>query len=124
MDVVEMGVGERNRPHPVRRDIRFAQGLGKQPHARVPGVRRARVDQRHFRAIVDCKGVDRKPELTTDKLNLGGQVVPKDFVPRLTKAGSRHIDMTIAEGGEDKATKPVRSVQRCPAVMRSVTALT
>jgi hypothetical protein len=77
----------------------------------VPGVRRAGVDQGHFRAIVDGEGVDRKPELTADELNLGWQVIPKDFIAWLTQAGSRHIDMTIAQRGEDKAAKPVRSVQ-------------
>src|SRR5262245_41209630 len=38
MDMVEVRVGEGNRPNPVGSDARFAQRMRKQAHAWVPGV--------------------------------------------------------------------------------------
>ena len=58
VDMVEVRVGEGNRPNPVDSDVRFAQRLRKQAHAWVPSVRRARIDQRDIGSIVPREGID------------------------------------------------------------------
>src|SRR3984957_13012973 len=110
VDMVDMRVGEGDRSDPVGGDLRLGQGLRKQPHARQPRIRGARVDQCDRLAIVESKSVDRKPQLSVDKGYLRRQVGLECFVLRLAQSRARPSDIAITQRGQSQSAKLVSDV--------------
>src|ERR1700677_4736343 len=107
IDMVDMRVGEGNRSNPLRRDLRLGQGLRKQPHARAPRVRSARVDQTDRFPVIQSKSVHRKPQLSLDKGYLRRQVSLEYCVLRLAQSRDRHIDIAITQRGQSESPELV-----------------
>jgi hypothetical protein len=107
MDVVEMRMGEADGTDFSDIDAGFAQRLGKPAHGGVPGIRGAGIDQDDLASIVNREGVDGEPELTAKQRDLWRQVIIKWLAAVLPKPPDRHVDISIAQGGDAQVTKSI-----------------